>query len=84
MVVVGLSVWTSLGLHCKVRHCIHVLCILTNILVVLSFVLWAALPYVDLENRERCYHNLVKIHKTRINLQLYNIILKGIGPITLN
>ena len=50
MVVIGLSVWTSLGLHCKVGHCICVVCILTYILIVPSFVLWATLPYVDLEN----------------------------------
>ena len=37
---VGLSVWTSLELHCKVGHCIRVVCILTNISVVSSFVLW--------------------------------------------
>jgi len=44
--VVGLSVWTSLGLHCKVGHCIHVVCILNNILVVPSFFLWATTtPY---------------------------------------
>jgi len=40
-VVVELSVWISLGLHYKVGHCIRVVCILTNILVVPSFILWA-------------------------------------------
>ena len=38
---VGLSVWTSLELYYKVGHCIRVVCILTNISVVPSFVLWA-------------------------------------------
>ena len=38
--VVGLSVWTSLRLYCKVRHCVRVVCMLTDILVVPSFVLW--------------------------------------------
>jgi len=41
MVVVGLYVWTSLGFHYKVGHCIRIVCILTNIFVVPSFVLWA-------------------------------------------
>jgi len=45
-----LSVWTSLGLHCKVGHCIRVVYILTNILVVSSYFFWATTPYVDLEN----------------------------------
>jgi len=41
MVVVGLSVWTSLGLHCKVGQCIRIMCILTNILIISFFILWA-------------------------------------------
>jgi len=39
--VVGLSVWTSLGLHYKVGHYIRIVRILINILVVPFFVLWA-------------------------------------------
>ena len=80
MVVDELSVWTSLGLHYKVGHCICVMCILTKTLVVPSFVLWVTTtPCGPGEHGV----GAVKIHKTCIYLQLYNVILNGIGLTTL-